>query len=372
MSEDQQALTLYQNLTDHEWIDAERLDMGRLATKHGVDYLIEWVKDRYLDVQVTQIGRSLSGFFRGLHRKAHQTVRDYARLTEVGCVLPDVAAAWVFVDRMGLEAQAELSILASVGNQYNLKASQQAAIVRQGLRKPWEQQPRNPKKEWTPRKPLTANLAGIDEGEELDGDDDFDLNDPENCVSEEVLYQAVMTHESAKQRYRENAKLRGSDPDRLKQLANDKLKAAKAKSFCAGCKSRGHWHKDAICPLNRGGQEASGAAVHGDKATTTTVATTATTARTGGGTVAKSQFPCHVVHVTWEIENYQNKDLLAITDMVCSRSVAGAAWAWVDTYLVEACRLECDPHAGRRKSSVPQRSSLRATGSSFLGLRWVA
>ena len=137
MSEDQQALTLYQNLTDRAWIDAERLDMDRLATKQGVDYLIEWVKDRYLDVQVTQIGRSLSGFFRGLHRKAHQTVRDYlaefdrahARLTEVGCVLPDVAAAWVFVDRMGLEEQAELNLLASVGNQYSLKALQQAAIV---------------------------------------------------------------------------------------------------------------------------------------------------------------------------------------------------------------------------------------------------
>ncbi|CAE7749525.1 GIP [Symbiodinium necroappetens] len=353
MSEDQQALTLYQNLTDRAWIDAERLDMDRLATKQGVDYLIEWVKDRYLDVQVTQIGRSLSGFFRGLHRKAHQTVRDYlaefdrahARLTEVGCVLPDVAAAWVFVDRMGLEEQAELNLLASVGNQYSLKALQQAAIVHdRGLRKPWEQQPRNPKKEWTPRKPFTANLAGIDEGEELGDDNGFDPSDQEDCVSEEVaqdLFQAFMTHESAKQRYRENAKLRGSDPDSLKQLANDKLKAAKAKSFCAGCKRRGHWHKDAICPLNRGGPEATGGAADREKSSATTAAATATSARTQSGMTVSSQYPCHVVHVTWEIEGYRNKDLLAITDTACSRSVAGAAW--VDTYLIEARRLGCDP-----------------------------
>ncbi|CAE7848261.1 GIP, partial [Symbiodinium necroappetens] len=353
MSEDQQALTLYQNLTDRAWIDAERLDMDRLATKQGVDYLIEWVKDRYLDVQVTQIGRSLSGFFRGLHRKAHQTVRDYladfdcahARLTEVGCVLPDVAAAWVFVDRMGLEEQAELNLLASVGNQYSLKALQQAAIVHdRGLRKPWEQQPRNPKKEWTPRKPYTANLTGIDEGEELGDEGGFESSDQEDCVSEEVaqdLYQAFMTHESAKQRYRENAKLRGSDPDSLKQLASEKLKAAKAKSFCAGCKRRGHWHKDAICPLNRGGSEATGGMADRDKAGATTAATTATTARTQSGMMVSSQFPCHVVHVTWEIEGYKNRDLLAITDTACSRSVAGATW--VDTYLAEARRLGCDP-----------------------------
>ncbi|CAE7325492.1 RE2, partial [Symbiodinium microadriaticum] len=336
MSEDQQALTLYQNLTDRAWIDAERLDMDRLATKQGVDYLIEWVKDRYLDVQVTQIGRSLSGFFRGLHRKAHQTVRDYladfdrahARLTEVGCVLPDVAAAWVFVDRMGLEEQAELNLLASVGNQYSLKALQQAAIVHdRGLRKPWEQQPRNPKKEWTPRKPFTANLTGIDEGEELGDEGGFELNDQEDCVSEEVaqdLYQAFMTHESAKQRYRENAKLRGIDPDSLKQLASEKLKAAKAKSFCAGCKRLGG------CGM-----------ADRDKAGATTVATTATTTKTQSGMIVSSQFPCHVVHVTWEIEGYKNKDLLAITDTACSRSVAGAAW--VDTYLAEARRLGCDP-----------------------------
>ncbi|CAE7324462.1 GIP, partial [Symbiodinium microadriaticum] len=353
MSEDQQALTLYQNLTDRAWIDAERLDMDRLATKQGVDYLIEWVKDRYLDVQVTQIGRSLSGFFRGLHRKAHQTVRDYlaefdrahARLTEVGCVLPDVAAAWVFVDRMGLEEQAELNLLASVGNQYSLKALQQAAIVHdRGLRKPWEQQPRNPKKEWTPRKPFTANLAGVDEGEELGDDNGFDPSDQEDCVSEEVaqdLFQAFMTHESAKQRYRENAKLRGSDPDSLKQLANDKLKAAKAKSFCAGCKRRGHWHKDAICPLNRGSAETSGGAADREKSSATTAATAATSTRTQSGMTVSSQYPCHVVHVTWEIEGYKNKDLLAITDTACSRSVAGAAW--VDTYLIEARRLGCDP-----------------------------
>ncbi|CAE7939825.1 FTSH1, partial [Symbiodinium necroappetens] len=328
MSEDQQGLTLYQHLTDRAWIDAERLDMDRLASRQGVDYFIEWIKDRYLDVQVTQIGRSLSGFFRGLHRKADQSVRDYmadfdraySRLAEVGCHLPDVAAAWVFVDRMGLEEQAELDLLASVGNQYSLKSLQQAAIVHdRGLRKPWENQQRPPRKDWTPRKdwstkkPYTAHLAGIEEYEAYETSEPYDPTnqdeDDYDCVNEDVaqeLFQAYMTHETAKQRYRENAKLRGSDPETLKQLASDRLKDAN--DVVTGIKM--------LCAHS-------------------TVATPRALER------AKTMFPCHVVHVTWEIDGYVNDDLLAITDTACSKSVAGSSW--IDSYLTEARRLGCDP-----------------------------
>ena len=130
LSKDQQGLTLYQHLTDRAWIDAERLDMDRLGSPEGVDYLLSWIRDRYLDVQVTQVWRSLSDFFRRLRKRDGQPMRDYmadfdrahARLTEVGCELRDIAAAWVFVDRMCLEEHAELNLLASVNNRYSLKA----------------------------------------------------------------------------------------------------------------------------------------------------------------------------------------------------------------------------------------------------------
>ncbi|CAE7216452.1 RE2 [Symbiodinium sp. CCMP2456] len=341
LSEDQQGLTLYQHLTDKAWVDAERLDMDKLASRAGVDYLTDWIRDRYLDVQVTQIGRSLSGFFRGLHRKGNQTVRDYmadfdralSRLTEVGCYLPDVAAAWVFVDRMGLEEQAELNLLASVGNQYSLKPLQQAAIVHdRGLRKPWEGQARPPRKDWNGRKPFSANVADYEDYDIFDVNEaqEDDLEDDE-LVPEEVaqdLYQAFMTHASAKQKYRESTKLRGSDPESLKQLASEKLKAAKAKSFCAGCKRRGHWHKDAICPLNRG----NGAPNPSPSVSATNGSSTAPSTKDP----VRANFPCHVVHVTWEIDANKHQDFLAITDTACSRSVVGASW--IDSYLAEAKR----------------------------------
>ena len=77
MAPEAQGLTLYQNLSGKAWVEAERLSVDRLAETAGVDYLIAWVKDRYLDVEITQVGRCLSDFFRKLRRKPGQSVRDY-------------------------------------------------------------------------------------------------------------------------------------------------------------------------------------------------------------------------------------------------------------------------------------------------------
>ncbi|CAE7261754.1 RE1 [Symbiodinium natans] len=346
MSKDQQGLTLYQHLTDRAWVDAERLDVNRLGSSEGVDYLISWVQDRYLDVQITQVGRSLSEFFRKLRRKPTQSVRDYmaefdrafARLAEAGCQLPDMAAAWVFVDRMGLEEQAELNLLASVGNKYVLKDLQQAAIVHdRGMRKPWETTTKNTKKEWPNRKPFSANVADFEEPfshEDHDVDHEEDLDTvPEEVASE--LYQAYLTHESAKQRYRETAKLRGSDAESLKRLAAEKLQAAKARSFCSACKRRGHWHLDSVCPLNRNNQ---------GNTTTSTTATSGTSGGAGGHATrdsTKANFPCHVVHVTWDIGDRVGKGLVGITDTACARSVAGCGW--MDGYLAEVRQRGGEP-----------------------------
>ena len=52
-----------------------------------------------------------------------------ARVAECGCQLPDVALAWLFVDRANLDESTEVSLLASVGNRYHLHQLQQAAII---------------------------------------------------------------------------------------------------------------------------------------------------------------------------------------------------------------------------------------------------
>eukprot|EP00439_Symbiodinium_sp_Y106_P078490 s874_g17.t1 len=340
-----QALTLYQHLSGKAWIDAERLDVDKLAGSDGMEYYLSWVTDRYLDVQVTQVGRSLGDFFRRLRRQQGQSVRDYmsdydralARLQECGCHLPDIAAAWVFVDRMSLSEEQELNLLASVQNEYSLKRLQQAAIVQdRSLRKPWDQNSGQPRQDrgnkwWTTRRPHQANMADDANPDEDDNADMFPADDQSECVPEQVaeeLFEAFMTHESAKQKYKEVSKLRGADPEGMRQLAADRLRQAKNKSFCSGCRRRGHWHKDPECPLN---QQRSGAA-------TSKGPGTGPPNSTKDEVPAKTSFACHYVYVTWDIDQRVATDsLTAITDTACSRSVAGVPW--IEKYLAAARKI---------------------------------
>ncbi|CAE7572050.1 GIP [Symbiodinium sp. CCMP2456] len=224
----QRALVLYQHLQGAAWINAEQLAVDRLSSPDGVEYFKAWVTQHYLDIEVTSIGRSLSDLFRKLKRRPAQTFRDYvaeynrlsARVAECGCRLPDIASAWLFVDRANLDESTEVSLLASVGNRYNLQQLQQAAIILdRSMRKPWER---------------TGRTNTDDLGEHDNGD----------------LYVSYMT---AKARYKDAAKARGVDVEAVRKTAEQKVALAKSKSHCAACGQKGHWHRDAICPKKKAG-----------------------------------------------------------------------------------------------------------------------
>ena len=54
----QQGLVLYQHLSGKAWVAAEELNMDSLAADDGAQYLIKWVTNRYLDLEVTRIGKA--------------------------------------------------------------------------------------------------------------------------------------------------------------------------------------------------------------------------------------------------------------------------------------------------------------------------
>ena len=81
---------------------------------------------RFLDLEITRIGRALNDFFRKLRRRPTQSVREYnteydhfmglyGRLREVGCCLPEECAAWVYIDRLQLEEPQELNLTCQRG-----------------------------------------------------------------------------------------------------------------------------------------------------------------------------------------------------------------------------------------------------------------
>ena len=335
----QQGLVLYQHLTGKAWVAAEELNVDRLGAEDGVPYLVRWITNRYLDLEVTRIGKAFSEFFRRLRRRPGQSIRDYnseydrlhARLREVGCNLPEDCAAWLYVDRLQLEEAAELNLLASVGNTYSLPRLQQAAVIHdRGHRKPWESGGGG-----KGRRPHTAHYTEADDSfgssEEDPGQDDED-----DGVPEEVAI-AYATYQTAKQRYKENQKSRGfnghgnrGDPPaaaRGGEKTDDKIKLMKAKSFCSGCGRRGHWHKDPECPHNQGPLQKP----------------------TDKGKPADVSF-CNLLPAEVYAIKHENAGLVGITDTACARTVAGTQWLQAYTDRLAALgakpelRKECEAY----------------------------
>ena len=95
---------------------------------------MEWVQTRFAEVELSKISQVMGDLFKRFRRK---TIRDYIveferlllRLQEVQCELPGTVKAWLFIDK--LRVSEELAMLASVGNQWNLKQLQQAALLQE-------------------------------------------------------------------------------------------------------------------------------------------------------------------------------------------------------------------------------------------------
>ncbi|CAK9061620.1 unnamed protein product [Durusdinium trenchii] len=188
-----QALMLYNNLTGRAWRDAEELELGLLDSEQGVEVFVDWIKSRYMDREVTKIGRYMSDFFKVLKRNTQQDIRDFnqefdrqvSRLKEVGRALPDACLAWWYVDKMRMDNTSELNLLSSVGNSYTLKKLQDAAIIQDRMnRRMWERRPdgdrRSEDRRTDDKKKHQALMTSIDENHEEIHDSEDTMTDDED------------------------------------------------------------------------------------------------------------------------------------------------------------------------------------------------
>ena len=296
---EQRALALYNALAGRAWIYAEELDMDTLASPAGVTYFLEWIQTRFAEVELHKIAQVMSDLFRRFRRRSDQTIRDYIveferlvlRLHEVQCELPDTVKAWLFVDKLRLSEGEELALLASVNNQWSLKALQQAALVQErSLRrsavdttKPaWKGGGGRWQKNSVHMTDFADEAEGQDESEDQEGgESDADIV-PEDVAQEH--HTAYVAYQAAKDRYKEALRGRGTDPGEVKRRSEERLKLAKSRSYCSACKRKGHWHKDAECPLR--GKHQDGRSVPG-----------------GSPSVSQSAHECHVVHATYHMND---------------------------------------------------------------------
>ena len=263
LPERERGLALYTHLKGRAWVFAEELDLDRLGANGGVEYYLEWVRIRFMEMEVNKVASVMTELFKKCRRKPEQAVRDFnmeferllLRLGELNCELPALVKAWLYLDRLKLGESDELAPLASVNNQYDLRCLQQAAIIhdRGVARRSWER-PGNGGR-WK-QQSVHVTAAGDDAwSDEHDGDaggalDDHEESDAE--LEEDVasgLHSAFMAFQDAKSRCREAMKGRGMDREEMKKRSEERLCLAKARSYCSACKRKGHWHRDPECPL---------------------------------------------------------------------------------------------------------------------------
>eukprot|EP00435_Cladocopium_sp_Y103_P075845 s9_g66.t1 len=294
-----QALALYNNLSGRAWRDAEELDLSRLDAEDGVDVFIQWISEKYLDKEVVKVGKCMLEFFKHLKKSNHQDIREFnqeydrqvSRLKEIGCNLPDICLAWLYVDKLRLENNAELNLLSSTGNLYALTKLQEAAIIQDRMnRRLWES-----KNHLQPRDRRAAQHVHVTENvEDEEVDDDETSADEDDIFPEddEETQEAFVSYQNAKSKYQAMIKARGTTTGLSKE---DRIKQAKARSYCSVCKRRGHWHRDPECPMNKGA----------NKPTSTQVS--------------------HICEA-YVAANVDSAEIVAVADCACSRSLAGTFW----------------------------------------------
>ena len=295
LAPEKQALVLYNGLTGRAWRDAENLDLATLEHLKGVDIFKAWITDKYLDKEIIKVGKYMHEFFKSLRRAPSQDIREFnmeferqaAKLKEVGCSLPDVCLAWWYVDKLRLDNSGELNLLSSTGNRYELMRLQDAAIIQdRGSRRLWEN-----KKGDRDRRGQQAYIAEAEIPEDSDYPHEDEFEEPVDYDLEEddaEAHEAYVAFQNAKQKYQGMMRARGANVDKNK---DERIRLAKARSFCSVCKKKGHWHRDPECPANQGKKPVTQEA--------------------------------HVVYFTGAASSDK---LWAITDCACSRTLAGPDW----------------------------------------------
>ena len=264
----QRGLALYSALKGKAWIYSEEMDVDILAGENGVTYFLEWVRARFMEMEVSKITQMMNELFKRCKRRSDQPVREFnveferlvLRLHEVRCELPPLVKAWLYLDKLRLTEQEEISLLASVGNDYDVRRLQQAAMIqdrgyRRGAGEPGGGGLRGTGRggRWLGRQTAHVTAHGAEDSDSGGTGDGSEGEESDDALVDEATAQehhsAFMAYQAAKDKYRAAVKGRGTDASEMKRRSEERLRQAKARSYCGACKRRGHWHKDPECPL---------------------------------------------------------------------------------------------------------------------------
>ena len=110
------------------------MDVDALGSDRGASCFLEWVQARSMEMEASKISQMMTELFRKCRPKADQPVREFNVLVLRLHEFVVNFQAWLSVDKLRLAEAEELALLASVGNEYDVRKLHQDRGFRRGNR----------------------------------------------------------------------------------------------------------------------------------------------------------------------------------------------------------------------------------------------
>ncbi len=337
---------LVEQMTGVAWKTTETLQMDRLRSPQGVEYLLEHLQAELEPVEHLQVFGTLQQFFKSFRRARGEEFVTYdmnfrsqmQKLEEIDAGLHGIIKSWWFLECAGLSQELRKQVITASGGSYKYERLREAlvAIVPTVKREGQEEQPNSQvptgKKTFFSKK-IINKVNMVDEQDDGPLQDEEDSRQPEHAEGEdeadieELERQAQVLMTQASKRRAKVEQNRGFQRQETAEQRDARIKEMKNRMCCSACKAHGktvfgHWHGDPICPYY--GQQ--GKPSNKEEGKGVFVVTQA--GEELEGTSDDEAFMVNVSTVFHTMNSDPEVDLsrLALSDTCCARTVSGENW----------------------------------------------
>ena len=337
---------LVEQMTGVAWKTTETLQMDRLRSPQGVEYLLEHLQAELEPVEHLQVFGTLQQFFKSFRRARGEEFVTYdmnfrsqmQKLEEIDAGLHGIVKSWWFLECAGLSQELRKQVITASGGSYKYERLREAlvAIVPTVKREGQEEQPNSQvptgKKTFFSKK-IINKVNMVDEQDDGPLQDEEDSRQPEHAEGEdeadieELERQAQVLMTQASKRRAKVEQNRGFQRQETAEQRDARIKEMKNRMCCSACKAHGktvfgHWHGDPICPYY--GQQ--GKPSNKEEGKGVFVVTQA--GEELEGTSDDEAFMVNVSTVFHTMNSDPEVDLsrLALSDTCCARTVSGENW----------------------------------------------
>lgn len=338
---------LVEQMSGLAWKCTETLDLSKLRSEGGVEYLLGHLQQELEPVEYIRVFETLHTFFKGFKRQRGESFITFdmnfrsqmQKLDEVGAGLSGIVKSWWFLETAALGQELRKQVITASGGSYQYERLREAlmAIVPSVDKDNTDPSSTNASTTSQPLRPKFFRQKNVQINKvHMVDDDDEDPAElqpqeedeelmPAEADPEELERQAQVLITQASKRRAQVEQARGFGKVETPEQRKQRIAALKAKMPCSACKANGrttfgHWRSDPECPFfgKTDGKAGKSVFVVAHDAAELSSSDEGEVFMVNVSTVFGTNFA--------HGDQQQVDPFLALSDTCCARSVCGAAW----------------------------------------------